>query len=114
MQAMAIGKDTLLRGEYRLLETIGDGESRVYLARRETGGESSPLVVARLWQPNAELLREHGAQALFERAVGQMRSAGLLRHPVFAQVETSGVLDDATLFLISEHIDGTPLDTWID
>lgn len=119
MQAFAIGKDTLLQGEYRLLEAIGGAHSRVYLATRETNAKAgsvtgSPLVIARLWQPSAALLREHGAQALFERAVAQMRAATLLRHPILAMVETCGALEDGTLYLISEHYEGTPLDSWID
>ena len=120
MQAFAIGKDTLLRGEYRLLEKIGGTESRVYLATRETNaaaassGGGSPVVVARLWQPSDELLHEHGAQALFERAIAHMRSSALLRHPILAMVETCGVLDEGTLYLISEHYEGVSLETWID
>jgi serine/threonine-protein kinase len=111
MQAFAIGKDTLLQGEYRLLEMIGGTESRVYLAKRE---QRDGLAVARLWKPSAELLHAYGAQALFERALGQMRAATLLRHPVLAMVETCGVLDDGTLFMVSEQAEGTPLDTFVD
>src|SRR5688500_14549691 len=119
MQAFAIGKDSLLLGEYRLLEMIGGAVSRVYLAKRtsqrsSTEPASGPLVVARLWQPDAELLREPRAQALFERALGQMRAATLLRHPALVMVEASGGLDDGTLFMISEHVEGTPLDAFVD
>ena len=118
MQAFAIGKDTLLQGEYRLLEMIGGTESRVYLAKRTSprpGSEQhDALVVARLWQPSEELLHENRAQALFERALGQMRAATLLRHPSLAMVETCGGLDDGTLFMVSEHVEGTPLDAFVD
>jgi len=118
MQALATANDTLLRGEYRLLETLGGSESRVYLARREVStpgsNASSTSVVARLWKPSAELLRERGAQALFERAAAQMRSASLLRHPVLAMVETSGALDDGTLYIVSEHVEGKPLDALLN
>lgn len=117
MQAMAIGKDTLLQGEYRLLENLGGLESRVYLAQRvsaRTSEANSALAVARLWQPSDELLHAYGAQALFERALGQMRAATLLRHPVLALVETCGGLDDGTLFMVSEHAEGTPLDLFVD
>jgi serine/threonine protein kinase len=118
MQAIAIGKDTLLQGEYRLLETIGGTESRVYLAKRTSPHPGSEprdtLVVARLWQPSDELLHAGRAQTLFERALGQMRAATLLRHPALAMVETCGGLDDGTLFMVSEHVEGTPLDAFVD
>jgi serine/threonine protein kinase len=111
MQAFAMETGALLEGRYRLLDRIGIASSTVYLASRE--GDPR-LLVARLWRADRELTEHPRGKALLEHALEQLGAARRLQQTLFARVEAFGLLEDGTLYVISEHVEGTPLDAWAD
>src|SRR5687767_5185272 len=103
MQASASAKGTIVQGEYVLLEPIGDADGDVHRARHIA---SERLVAVRLWRGDAA--------SAGERILEMAQIASRVRHPALAALEAYGQLGDGTWFIISEYVEGEPLDQWAD
>jgi eukaryotic-like serine/threonine-protein kinase len=91
-------------GAYTLESLIGrGGMSAVYLARRVDKAYDSPVALKVL---NAGLL----ATDWHERFQSEVRFLASLRHRNIASLLDAGVADDGTPWLVTEFIDGEPID----
>ncbi|MCC5866721.1 MAG: protein kinase [Wenzhouxiangella sp.] len=91
-------------GAYSLESLIGrGGMSAVYLAHRVDGAYDAPVALKLL---NPGLLATDWHQR-FRREAGFLAS---LRHPHIASLLDAGVADDGTPWLVTEFVDGEPID----
>jgi eukaryotic-like serine/threonine-protein kinase len=91
---------------YRLEAAIGHGGmSAVYRARRIDDAYEEPVAIKLL----APALLSTRWSEQFRREV---RFLSGLRHPNIASLLDAGVADDGTPWLVTEYIDGTPIDEW--
>jgi serine/threonine-protein kinase len=97
---VAIG--TVLAGRYRIAGLLGSGGmGRVY--RGEHTAIGKPVAVKVL---HAALGRNHEAAIRFQR---EAVASGRLDHPNIVSVSDFGVLDDGSLYLVMEALEGEPL-----
>ncbi len=93
-------------GAYSLERLIGrGGMSAVYLARRVDGAYDAPVALKVL---NAGLL----ATDWHERFRLEVRFLASLRHPHIASLLDAGVAEDGTPWLVTEFVDGEPIDQY--
>ncbi len=98
-----IAAGTILQGRYSLQAKLGEHAGEVFTAKRASDGR---IVVVRRWRAPTP----QAASAFLERA----RAALAVRHPVLAAVEACGQEADRSCFIVSEHVQGRPLDAWAD
>lgn len=93
-------------GSYRLLRPIGKGGiGRVFAAVHEHLGRHVALKV--LSPDSAD------DPQLVARFLQEGRALEQLEHPGIVRVYDCGKLEDGTVFLAMEHLQGDPLDTWM-
>jgi serine/threonine protein kinase len=92
---------TRARGEYALLEVMGDPGSEVFRARTHSGRS----VVLRFWRGGSEL-ETRSALELLEQAVR-------VQNPMLAMVYRCERFADGSLRVVSEYVPGRSLDAWV-
>ncbi|MDI3290998.1 serine/threonine-protein kinase [Polyangium sp. 15x6] len=93
-------------GSYRLLQRIGKGGiGHVFAAVHEHLGRRVALKV--LSPDSAD------DPQLVARFLQEGRALEQLEHPGIVRVHDCGKLEDGTVFLAMEHLQGDPLDTWM-
>jgi eukaryotic-like serine/threonine-protein kinase len=93
-------------GGYHLVSLIGrGGMSAVYKATRIDGVFDAPVALKLL---NAGLL----STDWHDRFLGEVRFLAGLRHPHIANLLDAGVAEDGTPWLVTEFVDGEPIDRY--
>ncbi len=93
-------------GAYRLTERIGaGGMGAVYLAER-TDGDFAQRVAVKL------VKRGLDSEELLLRFRRERRLLAQLEHPHIGRLIDGGTLDDGQPYLVMEHVDGEPIDTY--
>lgn len=93
-------------GGYRLIEEIGSGGmGTVFLAERDDRDFRHLAAI--------KLVRGFPTEAVIERFRRERELLATLRHPNIARLFDGGATASGQPYLVMEHIDGVPLDTWI-
>ncbi|HKP60090.1 MAG TPA: hypothetical protein VJV78_25370, partial [Polyangiales bacterium] len=96
-----VGNGTRDRGDYALLEVMGDPGSEVFRARTRDGRS----VVLRFWRGDSELETRN--------ALGLLDLATRVQHPMLATVYRCERFADGSLRVVSEYVPGRSLDAWV-
>src|SRR5690348_5493117 len=98
---------SVLDGRYRIESVLGKGGmGRVYRAEHTSLGRAVAIKVL-----HAQLGRSKEATARFQR---EALASGRLDHPNIVGVSDFGVLDDGSLYLVMEALDGEGLGTRLE
>ncbi len=106
--AHGIGPETKV-GRYRILEQIGSGGmSRVFLGERDDGTYNQKVAIKVMRAFGAER-EERERRFRVEREV-----LASLQHPGIAKILDGGTTEDHRPFLVMEHVQGLPLDSYCE
>ena len=95
-------------GGYELLEWLGHGGTGVvYKARRVRGPAEQVVAIKLLRWPDAPA-------ATARRLEEEQRILARLEHPDIARLIDGGISPDGAPFLVTEYVDGTPLDGYCE
>lgn len=97
----------VIAGDIRLTEVIGvGGMGRVYRARQASiGRDVAVKILLRELSSNAQLVRRFEREAMI---------ASKLRHPHVVEVYLVGQLDDGSLYIVMEYLEGVSLATALE
>src|SRR5437764_516911 len=88
-------------GKYKIVKLLGEGGmGAVYLAEQMLGSATKKVALKTL---HKHLSHDVSIQKRFEREVGNLCA---LEHPNTIQVSDYGKMDDGTLFLVMEYVQG--------
>ncbi|TVQ12380.1 MAG: serine/threonine protein kinase [Balneolaceae bacterium] len=95
-------------GNYRIIRRIGEGGSAtVYLAKTQTrNGEVEGALKV--------LHRDAASSDTRHRFEAERRILATLNHPGIARLLDGGITDDGDLYVVTEYIDGLPVDKYCD
>jgi eukaryotic-like serine/threonine-protein kinase len=94
-------------GPYRLEAVLGEGGAGVVLLGRRTEGEFDQRVAVKL------VRLPFASDSMLSRFTEERRILARLDHPHIARLLDGGVTDDGSPYLVLEHIDGVPVDRWV-
>jgi serine/threonine protein kinase len=94
-------------GPYRIVGELGrGGMGVVYAAERDDGQFRRRVAI--------KILRADADPALEARVVSERQILASLDHPSIARLLDGGITEDGRPFLVMEHVDGLPIDTYAD
>src|SRR5262249_37722390 len=94
-------------GQYRLIRRIGrGGMGAVYLAEREDGEFTHQAAIK-------FVRRDFDSEEMLNRFRRERQILASLAHPHIAMLLDGGATEDGMPYFVMEHIDGQPVDEWI-
>jgi serine/threonine-protein kinase len=95
-------------GPYDVVRRVGEGRSgTVYEAIRADDAYRQRVAVKTIW-------RVADGETLDARIRAERRTLGALRHPNLARLLDGGRTADGLPYLVTEFVDGEPIDAWCD